>query len=146
MADASLWQTAVVSLGSALVGGYFVHLLSGLRERNSKRRELVTKYLIEIWQTIESVNKSKENDALLRFEKPVADIQLFGSDSQIEIVHSIVNEIVKNQTSDTTDLLVNLRDSLRNELGLPKLSHKFFWFRSIPIASKSEKNIRKKRS
>ncbi len=146
MADTSLWQTAVVSLVAALVGGYFVHFLSGLRDRNSKRRELVTKYLIEIWQTIESVNKSEESNVLRRLEKPIADIQLFGSDHQVKIAHSIVNEIVKNQTSDTTDLLVDLRDSLRDELGLPKLQHKFFWFRSAPIASPNKKNIRKKQS
>jgi hypothetical protein len=115
---------------SALIGGTITHFLSLNRERASKRRELVTKYMIEIWQTIESANRSKEANTLKRLERPFADIQLFGSDETVELAREAVNGIAEGQGADVTKLLNNLRDNLRKELGLKHTESKFFSFRS----------------
>jgi hypothetical protein len=135
MADVSLLQTGLVSLGVGLVGGYFLHFWSGRRDRDAKRRDLVTKYLIEIWQTVESITKSEQENSLKPLEKAVADIQLFGSKEHIRLAKQIADSVVKTDKADTTDFLNALQSSLRNDLGLPAAGHGFFWFRSSQKSS-----------
>jgi hypothetical protein len=144
MADISLWQTAAVSVGSALVGGAFVHILAGRRDRDTKRRELVTKHLIELWRKIDAQNSiatamvgDPEPD-LSGWSEIVGDIQLFGSERQVELIHKVAHEINTDKFSDTTELLNGLRSSLRKELGLPEPKLKYIWFRANRKNANSE--------
>jgi hypothetical protein len=136
------WTTAGVSFLSAIGGGVVVHFLALSRERASKRRELVTKHLIDIYQTIEKHHLSTDPNPLAQLQKPVADIQLFGSEEQVSLMHKLVNEVVAKNHGDTTDILNNLKHSLRAELGLSPIAHKFFWFRTAP---KEEPKSQRKR-
>ncbi len=138
-----LWQTAIVSIFSAFIGGFFVHFLATRRDRDSKRRELVTKHLIELWRKIDSQNTVANNAVGAPEHDPsgwaqiVGDIQLFGSEEQVELTHKFANGYANQNTSDTTELLESLKHGLRNELGLSKLKQNYFWFR---VRRKSDNN------
>jgi hypothetical protein len=134
--DVSWWQTALISLVSALLGGAFVHFLASRRDRESKRRELVTKHLIELWRKIDALNSiaattvgAPEPD-VSGWSEIVGDIQLFGSEKQIELIHKFAREFGAQKFSDTTELLDSLRYSLRKELGLSEPKQKYLWFRA----------------
>jgi hypothetical protein len=135
MTDVSLWQTGLVSVFSAAIGGVIVHLSASRRDREIKRRDLVTKHLIELWQKIDLQNIIATQAVGAPEPDPkawpdiVANIQLFGSDAQIQMMHKFVQEFHGQKISDTTDLLNDLRDSLRKELGLEKPQQPYFWFR-----------------
>jgi hypothetical protein len=92
------------------------------------------RYLIEAWKNLE-IGSRNETDIHRKsevLEKAVADIQLFGSPEQIEMADKWAKDMVSKQSGDTTPLLRNLQDSLREELGLPK-SPRFFLFRLTPL-------------
>jgi hypothetical protein len=128
-----LLLTAIVSLVSALVGGTFVHFLTKRRDRDTKRRELVTKHLIEIWGDLDAAGRPKNNSDVLKMEKAVSNIQLFGSEKMMEMARAAAIEMSAVHTTDLTKLLTGLRDALRSELGLPATSQKYLALRiSLP--------------
>jgi hypothetical protein len=135
MVDVSMWQTALISLGSALVGGSFVHFLAGRRDIDSKRRDLVVKHKMELWKLIDQQNglaaKSLGIDVpdLTPWEQIVREIQLLGTNEQILWVHEIVNGVNTGNQVSFNPLLDSLKKELRNELGLQDSSHPYFWFR-----------------
>jgi hypothetical protein len=125
---------AVSSLVGAIIGSAITHLLTVRRDRDQRRREFKLKYLIEAWKNLE-IGSRNETDVHRKsevLEKAVADIQLFGSPGQIEMADTWARDMVNKQKGDTTPLLKNLQDSLRQELGLPK-SPRFFLFRLTPL-------------
>ena len=114
--------TPIISFFAALAGGLVAHFLSMKRERASKRRELVTKHLLEIWPILHTIAFSRDPLELQKFTKVVADIQLFGSEEMILMVKEVTDEWSKGGTPNILPLVVKLRDSLRDELGLPATS------------------------
>lgn len=62
-------------------------------------------------------------------ESVMADIQLFGSKKQIKLAQKFISEMAENQNSSTLELLESLRDDLREELMLDKVSDKFLFLR-----------------
>jgi hypothetical protein len=131
-------ETIFTSLISAVVGGTVVaiitHALTIKREREQKKREFILKFLVEAWQNIEA--GSREQTDIHRksevLEKAIADIQLFGSATQIAMADKWAKEMVSKNSSDSTVLLNDLRDDLRRELGLPDPARKLFFFRLTP--------------
>lgn len=118
------WGAPLLSFVSALLGGGVAHVLSMYRDRRSKRRDLVTKHLIDIFQAVEGAHKAKQglSDELKnRLENSIRDIQLFGTREQIELASQIGN-------GNPVPFIVNLRDSLRDELGLDPVNREIFKF------------------
>lgn len=54
-------------------------------------------------------------------EDAVADIYLFGTPEQIDLVRKFVGEFAQSQTASMDALLASLRNDLREELALPPL-------------------------
>jgi hypothetical protein len=109
--------TAVVTI----CGWYFVHLLAAKRDRRNKQRELRINYLIEAWRKLEYASNRKDVNAVEFVEKPVADIQLFGTKKQIELTIKIANELAETRGTNLIELLTELRKDLRRELNLEKI-------------------------
>ena len=128
-------QTAIFSLFAAIIGGFVSHLLSKRRDRDAKRRELTTGYKIELWRLIDEQNGLAQNKVgnaepnLAPWESIVRDVQLFGSNIQIELVHEIVVGISSKNAVSFNNLLNSLQNDLRTELGMEPASKKYFWFR-----------------
>jgi hypothetical protein len=120
-----LFQTAVVSLISAGIGGALTYVLSIRRDQSARRRELVTKHLIEIWRDLDVAGQPRDPKDVLKLEQVVSDIQLFGSEEMIKMAREAATEMSAKHSTDTTKLLTTLRDALRSELGLPATSQKY---------------------
>jgi hypothetical protein len=62
-------------------------------------------------------------------ERTIADIQLFGSASQVEMAQSFAMEFSKSGTASLDSLLSELRQSLRAELNLEAIPPKLLYLR-----------------
>ncbi|MDU9048981.1 MAG: hypothetical protein Q3M30_09020 [Candidatus Electrothrix sp. Rat3] len=66
------------------------------------------------------VNSSEEHKQ--NVESSIADVQLLGTRSQINLVNKILEEIENTNVGDYTELIRDLRNSLRDELKLDPIS------------------------
>jgi hypothetical protein len=105
-----------------MIGWYVLHWFARKRDKEIKQKELRVNYLIEAWRKLEHAANRKGYDAIEYLEKPIADIQLFGTIKQIELAQKIAFDMVENQKGNLTDLLEDLRQDLRKELNLEKAS------------------------
>lgn len=105
-----------------------IHFLSKQRDVLNKKKEIRIRYLIDAFRRLESASNKKVaiNKDL---ESVMADIQLFGSKKQIKLAQKFISEMAENQNSSTLELLESLRDDLREELMLDKVSDKFLFLR-----------------
>jgi hypothetical protein len=62
-------------------------------------------------------------------ESAIADIQLFGTPSQISMVHQFSKEFAENGKASLDPILKDLRNELRNELNLSRIEENVRWFR-----------------
>src|SRR5262245_27792145 len=119
----------LMAAGLAIGGWIVVHILAGRRDRASKRRELITQYLVEAYRRLESSanrgepGKMSDVNAWIRdMETSLADIQLFGTPKQVVLVQRFAVELSANsedsQGVHAGELLLDLRRELRKELGL----------------------------
>ena len=109
--------TAIVTIA----GWYIVHLFATKRDRKNKQKELRINYLIEAWRKLEYASNRKDVNAVEYVEKPIADIQLFGTKKQIELAIKIANELATTRGTNLIELLTELRQDLRRELNLEKI-------------------------
>ena len=71
-------------------------------------------------------------------ESAVADIQLFGTKSQIESLTKCLKEWEEKKQADFNDLLDKLRKELRKELELTDIKESIRWFRPEGAPQKTE--------
>lgn len=125
--------TSIISIAALLISiaSWFIgHSLSKKRDFINKKKELRIQYLINAWQLIENASNRHDNLALKNFEKAIADIQLFGTLQQIQLSRDIAINFSLNKSANCDLLLEELRNDLRNELGLEKVeSSKFISLR-----------------
>ncbi len=122
-----LWKLIVTSV-ILVFGWWFVHWLAQNREIQSKRREVITGYLIEAYRNIENgcgrgPSGPSENQKKA-MEKAIGDIQLFGSTEEIKAAKNFAETMNKESYGDPRELLALLRNDLRKELKLPEASSK----------------------
>lgn len=119
------WIKIIVSIVLALVGWFVVHYLSSTRDRNNKKRDLRTSYLIEAYRNIERAcghNECLPASLNIQIESAISDVQLFGSKHQIDLARQFTDEMNKNSSADPRKILVELRSELRSELNLDQVS------------------------
>ena len=115
-----------------IVIGWFVgYFLSKRQDAINKRKEMRINYLINAWRSLESASNRENNDFIEQFETSIADIQLFGTKKQIELAQKFAVELSKNKSADNLDLLIDLRNDLRKELQLEKVSDTFKFLRIV---------------
>jgi ABC-type spermidine/putrescine transport system permease subunit I len=137
MAEVTYWSLLVSALSGfsgALVGVFLTHRFAIQRDREQRRREFVLTYMIEAWRNLDLGSRT-DTEIKIRgpmLEKAIADIQLLGGASQITLANQISKEFSSKGTSNTTNLLNELRDGLRKELKLPAAPMKLFFLRITP--------------
>ncbi len=104
-----------------MLGWFILHWFAKRRDLANKQKELRINYLIEAWRKLEFAANRKDFDRVEYLERPIADIQLFGTARQIEIALEFANDIVANRASDLQGVLEELRNSLREELKMEKV-------------------------
>jgi len=125
------WQLLgplLITTAVAVCGWFVGHALSARRDRINKRREQRIGYLIEAYRRLESCAQRKSYDAS-KMESAAADIQLFGTHRQIELVQKALEEFAATRTTQLDDLLKELRQNLRAELRLESVPDKILHLR-----------------
>ncbi|MCJ9670308.1 MULTISPECIES: hypothetical protein [unclassified Neorhizobium] len=122
-------MTALLALVSAAIGGGIValvnHLLTGRRERESKRRELIVRYLIETYDAIAAPSFLDPKDEVQAIERAVDRIQLLGDSELLKLTKVFCDDLKSTGQSDTSELMKYVRSQVRRELGLLPASQDF---------------------
>ena len=108
-----IFSSFLVILGWGVT--YFLALKKSARD---KRREVTTEYLIKAWRTLESASNRSDNSHKAKLETAIADIQLLGTQKQIELAQQFADQISQTRSGDALELLIQLREDLRMELKL----------------------------
>lgn len=115
-----------------IIGWYIVHFFTAKRDQENKKREIRVRYLIEAFQLLANASQRKPEPNSQYFhdmESAVADIQLLGTESQVENLNVFLNEFASEGIGSLDGLLSDLRDDLRYELKLTEIVEKVRWFR-----------------
>jgi hypothetical protein len=116
----------VVAVGSWFVGSYY----NAARDRASKQREIRLQYQIETYRRLALAAQRKPEPKYFRdMESAAADIQLFGTESQIQKLNTFLDEWSARNKGSLDNLLIDLRNDLRKELDLPAVPGGVRWFR-----------------
>lgn len=114
----------LVTTGAAISGWFVANRLSVRRDRMNKRRDLRVQYLIEAYRRLENASNRDvlptEHERAL--ESAIADIQLFGSPTQVELAKGFAGQFARDKNASLDDLLAELRSDLRKELALESVS------------------------
>jgi len=110
----------LVTTGVAILGWFVVNRLSLGRDRINKRRDLNVQYLIEAYRRLENASNRhllpEEHGRAV--ESAIADIQLFGSPTQVELATRFARGFAQSKNESLDNLLAELRSDLRKELAL----------------------------
>lgn len=130
MNNIEYWKI-VVTVATAVVGWVVGHYFNSLRDRQLKRREIITDHLINAYRIL--ANEVTLREASIERDKQletlIAELQLFGTLKQIKLAKQLADDIVNKETFYIDDLLVDLRDDLRNQLSLEKVEGRVKWLR-----------------
>jgi hypothetical protein len=105
-------------------------------EAVSRRRELRVVALIEAWRKVERASMRGDAERMLGLEEALADIQLFGTPSQVARAASVVRSMNDGTrgTDGLGELLQALREELRGELHLAQVDGPPVSLRATPWA------------
>jgi hypothetical protein len=122
---------ALITVSAAIYGWFKVHRLNSERDRELKRREIITKHLIDAYRLLANdiVHRDPSPETDLKLEMFITDLQLFGSDYQIKLTKKLTDDVVKGGYFSVNELLVDLRNSLREELNLSPIEGRVTWLR-----------------
>ena len=124
----SLLIPLIVTTVVAVAGWVAGHRLNAERDLHNKRVELRTKYLLEAYRNLEaSVETEISRKNLDVLESAISDIQLLGTPAQVDKVLAWSNQFSETGTHEDVnlqDLLEDLRQNLRKELGLSEINKK----------------------
>lgn len=106
--------------------------LAAIRDRANKQRDLRIEYLISAYSKLANATQRAPESGSQYFadvETAMADIQLFGTDSQIEKARRTMDEFQKEGHLTLNELLKDLRDNLRRDMELSKIKRDVQWLR-----------------
>jgi len=137
----SLLIPLIVTTIIAVTGWVVGHRLNAERDLHNKRVELRIKYLLEAYRKLEaSVETDVSRENLDVLESAISDIQLLGTPAQVDKVLAWSSQFAKTGTQkdvNLQDLLEDLRQNLRKELGLSDIDKKI---RHVKFTLASEAN------
>ena len=80
-----MWITIIVNI----LGWFILHILSKRRDLSNKKKEITIQYLITAWQLLENASNRNDSTRNADVEKAIANIQLFGTPTQIQLAQII---------------------------------------------------------
>lgn len=121
-----------IAVGGWLVGviSWFVaNKLAARRERENDRRDYRAKFLIDAWVTLADTANRDDSSRLPTLEGAIAKIQLLGTAHQIELAQAFSVQMAQESSGSLDELLADLRQNLREELGFEPVSNAMVHFR-----------------
>jgi hypothetical protein len=104
------------------------HLFTSYRERESKRRERRTAYLVAAFRSLsKATHRLRLYEVADELEQAVADIQLLGTPEQVRLAQQFANDLATTRNAEMNELLISLRDDLRSELGRKPITGRMVW-------------------
>ena len=122
------------SIGTTVValGWIAAHYFTNRRDRIAKRRDISLEHLINAYRILTNEISHREDMDERKLEAVITDIQLFGSQKQIDVAKILAEEAAQKEHFELDALINCLRNDLRNELGLPKVGGNVKWLRFTP--------------
>lgn len=112
-----------VSAAVALIVVALGHAFALDRDRKNRRQEQRINYLISVYRAFGKANHHPQlYEVAEELEQAVGDVQLFGTKRQVELARKFATDLGTAQAAEMDELLMELRDSLRAELGAEPLS------------------------
>jgi hypothetical protein len=116
--------TILGGIAAAAVAAVLAHRFTSRRDAANRRSDLRIEYLVTAYRTLVDVVQRDlppgPADARA-FEKGIADIQLLGSSEHVEMALGVAEEMSTQGGAGLEDLLVLLRNDLREELQLESM-------------------------
>lgn len=117
---------AIVALAVVML----THLFSRYRDRENRRREQRIEYLVTVFRSLAKANHHlKLYEIAAEVEQAVTDLQLFGTPEQVRLARKFATELGTKQGASMDELLNELRDSVRRELGRKPVAGNVVWLR-----------------
>lgn len=130
--NSQLLLPLIVTAIVAILGWVIAHVLTSNRDRANKHRDIRLQYLIEAYRRLGDASGrhlSSETEYAQRLESALADIQLFGSLTQVEKLKKILEDYAADGNAYLDEVINDLRDELRKELDLPPIPGNVQWLR-----------------
>jgi hypothetical protein len=145
--EVPFWVMPITSLVAAIIGGLIVHFSSIWREKAAKRRELLVKGKMELWNLLdknngvaaESIGRTELD--LSSWEEITRSVQLFGTDKQMKLWQKAMSLEIKDEVGPYSELMKSLQNDVRSEVGMKKSYVPYFWMR---IKKESNESLAKK--
>jgi len=119
--------TIILAVIGWVVGYYF----TTRKDINQKRRDLSIEHLINAYRILTNEishrKETKENNTQL--ENILSDIQLFGSEEQVQLAKDLANTVASGGEFQLDPLINSLRNDLRKMIGLKKIKGNVKWLR-----------------
>lgn len=123
----------IVNFFIALLSGFFsaliTHWLGRKKSIEDKKREIKVEYLMSAWKRLECASNRQNKIYNADFESAIADIQLLGSHKQIDLAQQIAIKLSQEGECNSLELLLELREDLRKELGVAPAFRTFKFLR-----------------
>jgi K+-sensing histidine kinase KdpD len=134
----------IISALVALVVVVLTHRFTVQRETASRRREQRINYLVSVYRGLSKANNHPRlHEVADDLEQAISDIQLFGTPTQARLAREFGEALGQRQTAELDSLLTELRNSLREELGLPAIPERVLWLR---VERGSQEELRHKQA
>ncbi|MGH8073756.1 MAG: hypothetical protein ACREO4_06755 [Lysobacter sp.] len=118
----------------AVVGWIVAHKSTAARDVRNKQREIRVKNLAEIYDVLLELGRNVDILPNHRdVERAVSRIHLYGNAKQIQLCEKFVRDITETGGAIHTDLTVEIRNSIREDLGLNIVSTSLNLLKIEPI-------------
>ena len=119
--------------GLLVVSGWFLaHWLTSRRDLANRRREARVKALEAAYMRVASTSNrdlAVSKEFREKIETFVSEMQLYATPQQIKLLGDFVNNHVTKGGTPTDELLMSMRDAVREELKLEKVVGTVWWLR-----------------
>lgn len=116
---------AIVAIGIAFLS----HQWAVSRQLAEQKKKMRVEYLASSFRSLMMFsNNPRKHEGAEHLREATIAIQFLGNKSQVEMLHGIVDELLKpNGKAELDPLLASLRDELREELNLEKVEGNIYW-------------------
>ena len=128
----TLALTIIGGVVAAAFAAVLAHRLTSRRDQANRRSDLRVEYLVGVYRVIvDATHRDLDPNAehVRAFERGLSDVQLLGSAAQAEMAVRAGKELASTGSANLDDLLLSLRDDLRDELQLDPLTETPFHLR-----------------
>jgi hypothetical protein len=121
----TLALTILSGVAAAAIAAVLAHRLTSQRDQANRRSDLRIEYLLSAYRALADIahrELTPATDRVRAFEQGLADIQLLGSEEQAAMAVRVGHQLAAESRADFDDLLLSLRDDLRQELDLEAIA------------------------